>query len=54
MTPVSQLTAFLRPSSVIAWAGSCIVRLPIRGRGLPVVDPERWPKYLLRDIGLAE
>jgi hypothetical protein len=40
---------------IAAWAKSILARLPAPGsRRLDTVEPTRWSRYMLRDIGLSE
>lgn len=47
--------ASTRMLSIVAWAKSLLARLPAPGsRRLDTVDPKRWSRYMLRDIGLSD
>jgi hypothetical protein len=44
-----------RTSPIAAWAKSILARLPVPGRRrLDTVEPSRWSRYMLRDIGLSD
>lgn len=47
--------ASARTFPIAAWAKSILARLPALGsRRLDTVDPVRWSRYMLRDIGLSD
>jgi hypothetical protein len=53
--PAEMPATFARTSSLAAWIATLLVRRPLRARCRPEsVDPSRWPKHLLRDIGLRD
>ncbi len=56
MTRYAELSiATLRTPAIAAWARTLLARLRTgRSRRLGRLDPERWSRHLLRDVGLAE